>query len=50
MSKRLRSFFPQPALGQNFVPFAGQPICLPEKLAEPNAEFLRFHQEEVFQS
>ncbi len=50
LSKRLRSFFPQPALEQNFVPFAGQPIRLPEKLAEPDADFLRFHREEIFQS
>ena len=49
LSKRLQNFFPQPALEQNFVPFAGQPIRLPEKLAEPDAEFLRFHREEVFQ-
>ena len=48
LSKRLRSFFPQPALEQNFVPFAGQPIRLPEKLAEPGAEFLRFHRENLF--
>jgi hypothetical protein len=39
-----------PALEQNFGPFAGQPIRLPEKLAEPDAEFLRFHREEIFQS
>lgn len=50
LSKRLRRFFPQPALEQNFVPFNGQPIRLPEKLAEPDAEFLRFHREEIFQS
>ena len=50
LSKRLRSFFPQQALEQNFVPFAGQPIRLPEKLAEPDGEFLRFHREEIFQS
>ena len=50
LSKRLRSFFPQPSLEQNFVPFAGQPIRLPEKLAEPDGEFLRFHREEIFQS
>jgi predicted restriction endonuclease len=50
LSKRLRSFFPQPALEQNFVPFAGQPIRLPEKLAEPDGEFLRFHREKIFQS
>jgi hypothetical protein len=50
LSKRLRSFFPQPALEQNFVPFAGQQIRLPEKLAEPDGDFLRFHREEIFQS
>ena len=50
LSKRLRSFFPQPALEQNFVPFEGAPIRRPEKLAEPEAGFLRFHREEIFQS
>lgn len=50
LSKRLRTFFPQPALEQNFVPFDGKPIRLPEKLAEPDMDFLRFHREEVFQS
>jgi predicted restriction endonuclease len=49
LSKRLRSFFPQPALEQNFTPFEGAPIRLPEKLAEPDAGFLRFHREEIFQ-
>ena len=50
LSNRLRKFFPQPALEQNFLPFEGQPIRLPEKLAEPDAEFLRYHREELFQS
>ena len=50
LSKRLRSFFPQPALEQNFVPFEGKAIHLPEKLAEPDMDFLRFHREEIFQS
>lgn len=50
LSKRLRSYFPQPALEQSFVPFAGQPIRLPEKLAEPDGDFLRYHREEVFQN
>ena len=48
LSKRLRSHFPQPTLEQNFVPFAGQPIRLPDKLAEPGAEFLSYHRTEVF--
>ena len=39
LSKQLRRFFPQPALEQNFVPFEGKPIRLPEKLAEPDVEF-----------
>jgi predicted restriction endonuclease len=49
LSKRLRSFFPQPALEQNFVPFEGKAIHLPEKLAEPDTDFLRYHREEIFQ-
>jgi len=49
LSKRLRSFFPQRALEQNFVPFEGQPIRLPEKLTEPDADCLRYHRDEVFQ-
>ena len=50
LSARLRKFFPQPALEQNFVPFEGRAIRLPEKLAEPDNEFLRYHRDEVFQS
>jgi predicted restriction endonuclease len=48
LSKRLQKFFPQPALEQNFVPFAGTTIRLPEKLAEPDGDFLRYHRESVF--
>ena len=50
LSNKLRSFFPQPALEQNFVPFAGQPIRLPTKLSKPDGSFLRFHREEIFQT
>jgi putative restriction endonuclease len=49
LSKRLRGFFPHPLLEQNFVPFEGKPIRLPEKLAEPDTECLRFHRETIFQ-
>ncbi len=49
LSKRLRSFFPQPALEQNFVPFEGRAVRLPQKLAEPDENFLRFHRERIFQ-
>lgn len=48
LSQRLRSFFPQPLLEQNFVLFEGKPIRLPEKLAEPSPEFLAYHRQEVF--
>ena len=50
LSKRLKAFFPQAALEQNFAPFEGQPICLPKKLAEPERAFLQFHRETIFQS
>ena len=48
LSKRLKSFFPQPALEQNFLPFAEKPIRLPEKLAEPDPHFIRYHRDKVF--
>jgi putative restriction endonuclease len=50
LSRRLRSFFPQPLLEQSFVPFEGKPIRLPEKLVEPKLEFIAFHRQEVFLS
>lgn len=50
LSQRLRSHFPQPALEQNFVPFEGKRIRLPDKLAEPDGDFLRYHRESIFQS
>jgi len=49
MSKQLRSYFPQESLERNFVPYEGQPIRLPGKLAEPDSECLRFHREQIFQ-
>jgi predicted restriction endonuclease len=48
LSKRLRGFFPQPTLEGNFIPFEGRAIRLPEKLAEPDESFLRYHREVVF--
>lgn len=50
LSKRLKKFFPQPALEQSFVPFEGQRIHLPDKLAEPSHDFLSYHRKEVFQN
>lgn len=48
LSRRLRSYFPQPSLEQNFIPFNGIPIRLPEKLTEPSAEFLSFHRRKIY--
>ncbi len=48
LSKRLRGYFPQPTLEQTFQRFEGQPIRLPDKLAEPAAEFLGYHRNNVF--
>jgi putative restriction endonuclease len=49
LSSHLRKFFPQPALEQNFLSYQGKPIQLPEKLAEPDGDFLRYHRETLFQ-
>ncbi len=48
LSKRLKGYFPQAALEQSFVPFEGKPIRLPEKIAEPDPDFLRHHREVIF--
>jgi putative restriction endonuclease len=48
LSKRRRSHFPEPVLERNFVPFEARPIRLPEKLAEPDPQFLSFHRKEIF--
>src|SRR6266550_5252223 len=48
LSKRLKSFFPQLTLEQNFLPFEGQSIRLPEKLAEPDGRFVSYHRKIIF--
>ena len=48
LSKRLKSYFPQAALEQSFMPFEGMPIRLPEKIAEPDPMLLRYHRHEIF--
>lgn len=48
LSKRLKAYFPQAALEQNFVPYSGKRIELPAKLAEPKAAFLAFHRDTIF--
>jgi len=50
LSQRLRSYFPQPALEQNFLPFAGQRIRLPNKVAEPDETFLAYHRTIIFRN
>lgn len=48
LSNRLKSFLPQSTLEQNFLPFEGKLIRLPEKLTEPSNEFLSFHRRKIF--
>jgi putative restriction endonuclease len=48
LSGQLKCYFPQPSLEQNFLPFEGMSIRLPEKLAEPDAGFLDYHRTTVF--
>ncbi len=45
LSPRLKKHFPQPMLEQNFCPFEGQRIDLPNKLAGPDPEFLKVHRD-----
>lgn len=48
LSKRLKEYFPQVALEQSFVAYEGQAIRLPNKVAEPNPDYLHYHRESVF--
>jgi len=48
LSNDLRRYFPLPILEQNFVPFEGLAIRLPDKLAEPAPEFVRYHRTKIF--
>jgi predicted restriction endonuclease len=48
LSRKLKRFFPSSALEQNFAQFEGQVIRLPDKLAEPDPSFLRFHRKRIF--
>jgi len=49
LSSKLRHYFPSAALEQNFSRFEGTRIRLPEKVAEPNPAFLRYHKKNIFQ-
>jgi putative restriction endonuclease len=48
LSKKLKRHLPQAALEQNFVAYEGRPIRLPDELAEPDREFLRYHRENIY--
>ena len=50
LSNKLRRYFPQPSLEQNFLPFEGITIRLPEKVAEPDAQFLEYHRTRIFKA
>ena len=49
LSRDLRSYFPQKALEDNFVPYEGKKIASAEKLAEPDPAFLDYHREAIFE-
>jgi len=38
---------PQPSLEQNFIPFEGHQIRLPDKVP-PRVDFLAYHREAIF--
>lgn len=50
LSPALKKNFSQPALEQNFAPYEGKSIRLPEKLSEPSPDYLRYHRETIFKS
>ena len=48
VGKRLKSYFPQVTLEQSFLPFEGEKIRLPKKIAEPDPSFLGHHRDVIF--
>lgn len=48
LSNKLRRYFPHPALERSFLPFEGKKIRLPEQLAEPSSDYLKYHRERIF--
>lgn len=48
VSQKLKAYLPEPSLEQNFAAYEGGVIRTPDKLAEPDDEFLAFHRKEVF--
>src|SRR5574341_2404978 len=49
ISTKLKRYLPSAALEHNFSRFEGTRIRLPEKVAEPNPTFLRYHHKNIFQ-
>ena len=49
VSPKLKRYLPSEALELNFSRFEGMQIRLPEKVAEPNPAFLRYHHKNIFQ-
>jgi putative restriction endonuclease len=49
ISPKLKRYLPSAALEHNFSCFEGTRIRLPEKVAEPNPVFLRYHHKNIFQ-
>ena len=49
ISPKLKRYLPSVVLDHNFSCFEGTQIRLPEKVAEPNPTFLRYHHKEIFQ-
>jgi hypothetical protein len=50
LSQRLKDYFPQSALEQNFAAYEGRPIRKPEMLTEPAPEFLAHHRAYIFKA
>ncbi len=48
LSRRLKRYFPQPSLEQNFASYEGHTIAMPEQLTEPDPMFLNYHREHIF--
>ncbi|MGZ8834499.1 MAG: HNH endonuclease [Pyrinomonadaceae bacterium] len=49
VSPKLKRYLPSTALEHNFSRFEGTQIRMPEKVAEPNPAFLRYHHKNIFQ-
>ena len=49
ISTKLKQYLPSASLERNFSRFEGAQIRLPEKVAEPDPAFLRYHHKNIFQ-